>query len=350
MSEHEHAPPLFSIIIPTYNQCAFIKDAVDSALAMNHDNFEVLVADDASTDDTPTVLKKIRDKRLRCIRNETNKGRVANYRNALVQAKGDWVVICDGDDYYTDTDFLSKAAKVIALHPDIVLVGMGDALACANEIVPRPLAKKLQIMDGKKVFLKWSHLAIPHMGAIYPRSSALELDFYRMDILSSDWESLLRLILHGNVAFLPGICGHWRQHGKNASGSIDIDDLVANLQCISSPAAYAKNLNALNANVLKQWELIQIEERLLWFLTASAIAVKSSESGEAIRNNIRYVSELKKKYGIGIAQPGRYWFSWWVYEHFGVTGFRLYYQLKCASKKHLHKLVKALSRLKKCVE
>ena len=267
--------PLFSILIPTYNQSATIGQAVACALSMDFDDFEVIVVDDASPrpaspsiPDTGEMLAAFRDSRLTYVRNETNIGRVANYRNALARARGEWVMVCDGDDYYVDRDFLGKVAAVVQAHPDLVLVGMGDALAYSGHIVPRPLVAEQRLMDGKELFLKWGRVALPHLGAVYRRSLALELDFYRCDILSSDWESLLRFVLRGKVALLPGICGHWRQHEHNASRSADWSVFEANLQSVTLPAAFAREMGVFDESTLQAWERDRVEEKILAYMTA----------------------------------------------------------------------------------
>jgi len=79
-----------TIMIPTYNQSAFILNAINSALDQNYPNLEVIVGDDASTDTTSEILKTIDDSRLKIVRNTFNLGRVGNYRNLLYNhASGD---------------------------------------------------------------------------------------------------------------------------------------------------------------------------------------------------------------------------------------------------------------------
>lgn len=101
--------PLVSIMIPTYNQEAYISDAIESALAQDYPNLEVVVTDDCSTDHTAEVVKQyLTDSRLKYHRNTKNLGRVGNYHNTLYNvASGEWVVNLDGDDYFTDNKFIS---------------------------------------------------------------------------------------------------------------------------------------------------------------------------------------------------------------------------------------------------
>jgi glycosyltransferase involved in cell wall biosynthesis len=90
--------PLITIAIPTFNRAALLKDCVQSALSQTHPNIEVLVSDNASTDDTTKVLREFGDKRLRVMRQETNIGLLPNWNACVAAAKGEYVVfVCDDD-------------------------------------------------------------------------------------------------------------------------------------------------------------------------------------------------------------------------------------------------------------
>lgn len=92
--------PEVSIIIPAYNTENYIFKAIDSALNQSISNIEVIVVDDASTDNTLEVIKKFKDRRLKILANEKNLG-VAGARNrALRIAEGQWVAVLDSDDWY----------------------------------------------------------------------------------------------------------------------------------------------------------------------------------------------------------------------------------------------------------
>src|SRR6202008_1761874 len=99
--------PKVTVMIPTYGQADVILRAVDSALAQDYANLEVVVIDDCSPDTTGAVVAARRATRLPHPRNDRNLGRVANYRHGLYGlARGDWVINLDGDDYFVDAGFV----------------------------------------------------------------------------------------------------------------------------------------------------------------------------------------------------------------------------------------------------
>jgi glycosyltransferase involved in cell wall biosynthesis len=93
--------PFFSIIIPTYNRSKKLKQAIDSVLAQTFTDFEILVMDDGSTDDTPEIIAEYKDQRI-IYQWDTNSGGPARPRNrGLKIAKGEWICFLDADDWWT---------------------------------------------------------------------------------------------------------------------------------------------------------------------------------------------------------------------------------------------------------
>lgn len=218
-------------MIPTYNQGRFIREAIESALSQTYPVLEVVVGDDASSDDTYEVVGNIKDIRLQYIRNPVNLGRTNNYRNLLQNhATGDYVVNLDGDDYFTDPSFIADAVKLIGMDQNVVMVlakvtTKSPQSEYVSEIPAIESATGLQILKE----LPQSSYIIMHMGALYVRKIAIEIDFYRSAAISSDWESLYRLTLRGTVKYLDRSIGVWRVHGGNETGTKNIKKLLKNL-------------------------------------------------------------------------------------------------------------------------
>lgn len=91
---------LVSIIMPSYNTAEFIKKSVDSVLAQTYTNWELIIVDDCSTDDTDSVIEKCQDSRIRYLKNEKNSGAALSRNRALREAKGRWIAFLDSDDLW----------------------------------------------------------------------------------------------------------------------------------------------------------------------------------------------------------------------------------------------------------
>jgi teichuronic acid biosynthesis glycosyltransferase TuaG len=82
--------PLVSVLIPSYNSSKFIKDTLDSVVKQTYKNLEIVVSDDASSDDTLNIVKKYKDKdsRIEIIHREINLGITLNMNDAIKRCKG----------------------------------------------------------------------------------------------------------------------------------------------------------------------------------------------------------------------------------------------------------------------
>lgn len=90
--------PLVSVVIPTYNRADVVGRAINSALAQSHSNLEIIVADNASSDDTAEIVNSITDKRVKFIRHDVNKGPGASRNTGLRNSTGDYIAFLDSDD------------------------------------------------------------------------------------------------------------------------------------------------------------------------------------------------------------------------------------------------------------
>lgn len=90
-----------SIITPTYNDEKYIRDTIKSILAQTHSNFEVLVVDDCSNDNTALIVESFHDDRIKFFLNEKNMGAAYSRNFAIKQATGCYIAFLDGDDLWS---------------------------------------------------------------------------------------------------------------------------------------------------------------------------------------------------------------------------------------------------------
>lgn len=100
---------LVSIIMPSYNTAKYISAAIESILNQTYENWELIIVDDCSTDNTDEILTEYakKDSRIRYYKNEKNSGAAVARNRALRQAKGKWVAFLDSDDLW-EKDKLEK--------------------------------------------------------------------------------------------------------------------------------------------------------------------------------------------------------------------------------------------------
>lgn len=101
---------LVSIIMPSYNTAQYIGESISSVLNQTYSNWELIIVDDCSTDNTDEIITAIKDKRIRYLKNEKNSGAAVSRNRALREAKGKWIAFLDSDDLW-DKDKLEKQIK-----------------------------------------------------------------------------------------------------------------------------------------------------------------------------------------------------------------------------------------------
>lgn len=91
---------LVSVIMPSYNTAKYIEASINSVIAQTYENWELIIVDDCSTDNTAEIIAGIHDDRIRYFRNDKNSGAAISRNKALREAKGEWIAFLDSDDLW----------------------------------------------------------------------------------------------------------------------------------------------------------------------------------------------------------------------------------------------------------
>lgn len=91
---------LVSIIMPSYNTAPYIRETIQSVLDQTYQDWELIIVDDCSTDNTDEVVASIKDGKIRYLKNEKNSGAAVSRNRALREAKGRWIAFLDSDDLW----------------------------------------------------------------------------------------------------------------------------------------------------------------------------------------------------------------------------------------------------------
>jgi glycosyltransferase involved in cell wall biosynthesis len=116
---------MISVLIPTFNQESFVQQTIVSAINQTFKDIEILVGDDASTDATVNVVKKLakQDERIKLFMWKKNEGGLKNIDKLLQHASGELLVILEGDDYWINDKYLETASQILNNQKDISFVG-----------------------------------------------------------------------------------------------------------------------------------------------------------------------------------------------------------------------------------
>jgi glycosyltransferase involved in cell wall biosynthesis len=201
-------------VIPTRNRWAFLATAVDVALGQEGVQMEVVVVDDGSTDETPTRLAAMEERRLRVFRHESGRG-VARARNRGIQeARGEWVAFLDDDDLWsprklrTQLDALASEQALFCYCASVVLdeqksVVRPDAPIPDPDELPGLLRKGNVVPGGCSNVVVRTRVA-RELGGFDERLSML-----------ADWDLWLRLADVGRAVACSDVLVAYRKHSRN---------------------------------------------------------------------------------------------------------------------------------------
>lgn len=287
--------PLVNVLIATYNRCNLLEKAVRSALAQSYDNLMVIVSDNASTDDTPSVMHDIvsSDTRVRYIRSAQNLGPIKNYRKCFDAATGAYCVTLNDDDLLLDGDFIANGVSLLRKHnagllvTDCIIGRRNSRKHVSNLLLPERI-------DGREFFLRFwdGSYRIPVVSCIFDRTLAQGCEPYKNDaILYGDLELWLKMMLLTDVVYYPFPSVYYRFHDSNIVTSLSLDDHRTNIGFIDRVYEFALT-RFLDAPDLVSWRsrmyryyilTIVLNECIRRGAPASEFAAFGAECGQSIR-------------------------------------------------------------------
>ncbi len=122
-SQINNSGPLVSILMLTYNRAHFIREAISSVIAQTHQNWELIIIDDGSSDNTEEVVNSFSEPRINYIKHRQNVGLFARREESATYPKGKYVAILDSDDLWLDNEKLTKQVDFLEKNQSHVVVG-----------------------------------------------------------------------------------------------------------------------------------------------------------------------------------------------------------------------------------
>lgn len=204
---------MISVIIPLYNKEKSITTTLESILAQTYTDYEVVVVDDGSTDNSANIVRKLSNEKIRLI-SQPNGG-VSAARNAgIMAAKGDYIAFLDADDLWAP-NYLEILAALIKDCPDAGLYSLGYAEIDGNEIpesdiVTTTIERGMIIQPWNKKYRVWTG----SVAASKERMIKIGLFDTRMTH-GEDIDMWWRLMLDGGLAVDSTCCAYYRQDTEN---------------------------------------------------------------------------------------------------------------------------------------
>lgn len=232
------ATPKVSVIVPNYNYARYLDQRLQSILRQTYQDFEIIILDDASTDDSKAVIDKYRkDPHISaiCI-NQHNSGiPFAQWERGIDMSRGEFIWIAEADDFAEET-FLEKCMKAYALFPKTVICQAG-ALLVNEQGQPmddtmdkwRQTSKPAISFNGKSYirrFLRWSNRLYNASGIVFRKSALKNVDFEEVKTyrVCGDWLFWSILAEQGDVTIIKQKLNRFRRSSNSASARVPADE------------------------------------------------------------------------------------------------------------------------------
>ncbi|PGV51541.1 glycosyltransferase family 2 protein [Bacillus sp. AFS037270] len=269
--------PKVSVIITTYNRKEYLLQAINSILAQDYPNIEIITIDDNSSDGTDLLMEEHfkNHPRIIYIRKEQNCGPGTNRREAFkAYADGEYTLFLDDDDYLIDPNYISKTVNFHMNHPEISFVA-------ANVFLEYSLKDLLKISDLglSEVVNKYDYLLnferpgfpkpLSTLTTLFKRDSLIEMGILNMNMVN-DASIYMRALLVGNAGFIDSIVGVYRIHGNNITFNLSKEFIVENLDEKTIVKNMAIEQFGFNKKDMDKWFNYTVHNTVSYYLVNSA--------------------------------------------------------------------------------
>ncbi|MEA5575631.1 glycosyltransferase family 2 protein [Anabaena sp. UHCC 0451] len=256
-----------SVCIPTFNRVQLLPFAIESVLNQSEQDFELIICDDGSNDDTPELMSKYTDKRIKYIRHSQNIGKSNNMRSGFDAASGEFFIKFDDDDRLTP-DFLLQTSAILAKDSSLDFVGTDHWIIDINNVRDEEASQENSHRWGRKdlatgiidnllevVFVRQSF----QIGAtLFRRQTLQELNFMMPNWQNcEDNDLFVRLALAGKKGYyLPEMLMEYRVHAEQKGINRAIPYLYDKIRYLESYQFEFEELETIRKNRLSETKLL----------------------------------------------------------------------------------------------
>jgi glycosyltransferase involved in cell wall biosynthesis len=226
----DQSSPKVSVVIPAYNQAQYLGPAINSVLVQTYHDYEIIVVDDGSTDDTPIIAQQFQDA-IHYIR-QTNQGLSAARNTAIRKAQADIIALLDSDDLW-EPQFLEKMVAHLNNHPEAAAVYCGfQYVDAAGQPVGQPSCKVVLPENFHRTIIFKGNWLVP-CAVVFRRRLAEEVGLFEESIGPvADSDLWTKLSARYPLVGLPEVLVKYRRHDSNMTKDPSIM-VTANLERIS---------------------------------------------------------------------------------------------------------------------
>jgi glycosyltransferase involved in cell wall biosynthesis len=287
--------PVLSVCVPVYNGARFLAESLNSLLAQDFIEYELVVVDDCSTDNSAAVIAGYKDQRLRSFRNERRLGLVGNWNRCLQLARGRYLTLFHQDDVMQQHN-LKQKVELLDRHPTVGMVYSNVRIIDADGRIqmdhwPIPMEPNSDtVISGKDFFVRlitgYNLACCPSV--IFRRECYVQLGPFDPRLsFTADWEMWLRIALHFDVAYLRTPLVHYRLHDSNETwrfkGLRELEE-----ESRAKRIALDREPNRIpNSKALRRKVFEALETRVLQMVADGQLSSESKIQGRSLAAEMR---------------------------------------------------------------
>lgn len=250
--------PLVSVIIPAYNARDFVADAIHSALSQDHPAVEVIVCDDASTDDTAEVVRRF-EPRVTLVRMARNGGIGAARNAAIAASSGAFLAPLDADDMFLPGK-LAAQVRVMIERPNVAVCHTGTELF-GGESGDGPIIHDVRRRIDGMCFAPLVRRNGIVIASAMMRRSMMPAEGFQTDVQGvEDYAMWMEMLFDHEAAYLPQVLTRYRRHPAQMTADkgrqVQVNSGVARLRALDRRRS---QMNPAEFKELYQWTLEELE-------------------------------------------------------------------------------------------
>lgn len=212
-----------SVVITSYNYDKYIKDAIESILNQSYSDFELVIIDDCSTDNSVKIIKQFEDERIKFIQNEENLGLKSSMQKAISYCSGEWIAFLESDDLWL-SDTLEKRLACAEKYPQVGII-FNDVLEFGDEdwlLAVKNNFDRVRKILSKKTFPKnifydinVHNLILTFSSVMIKRELFENVSFETPIDALLDWWLYIHIAYNTEAYYMKDKLTKWRQHKQS---------------------------------------------------------------------------------------------------------------------------------------
>ena len=274
--------PLVSVVIPNYNNAKYIVEAINSIIQQDYKNFEIVVVDDGSTDNSTTIIKDIQFP-ITLIRSE-NFGAGSARNIGIMASRGEYIALLDSDDVWEKSKLVKQIKLMLEQELDLVYCHGEDIGSVVAGSKSRPARYSGDCYPYYKKYPSRSIIELPCSSSLFRKSILYKSGLFDVNVPppTEDWDFFRRYCRYAKVGYCDEVLVYYRKHANNISSR-------------SVVGYYKGNEHAIIKMFIDDSAIQFFERRSIWtkyHLNSAKFFLKKRMLGNALLSTIKIVMPI----------------------------------------------------------